>query len=106
MTSCGRYFRANPGIDIVRAWDVGLAGTDDAGLLAWAADQNRILLTHDVSTITAHAYRRVMNGESRPGVFEIGRGVPMRVAIEDILLLNECSTAGEWEGQVGYLPLR
>jgi hypothetical protein len=48
-------FRADPELDIVRAQDVGLTGTSDDALLAWAADQNRVLLTHDVSTITAHA---------------------------------------------------
>jgi len=26
-------------------------------------------------------------------------------AIEDILLLAECSLEGEWDGQVRYLPL-
>jgi hypothetical protein len=41
-----------------------------------------------------------------PGVFEISRAVPIGVAIEDILLLAECSLEGEWEGQVAYLPLR
>jgi hypothetical protein len=27
-------------------------------------------------------------------------------AIEDILLIAECSLEGEWDGQVRYLPLR
>ena len=99
-------FRRTPGIDIVRAQDVGLSGIDDRALLAWAADQGRVLLTHDVSTITAHAYQRVVKGESMPGVFEVGRDVSMHVTGDDILLLTECSNPGEWEGQVRYLPLR
>ena len=41
-----------------------------------------------------------------PGVFEITRKVPIGVAIEEILLLAECSLEKEWEGQVRYLPLR
>ncbi len=41
-----------------------------------------------------------------PGVFEVSRKVPIGVAIEEILILAECSEAGEWEGQVRYLPLR
>jgi hypothetical protein len=41
-----------------------------------------------------------------PGMFEVSRAVPIAVAIEDILLLVECSLEGEWEGQVRYLPLR
>ncbi len=41
-----------------------------------------------------------------PGVFEVSRKVPIGVAIEDILLIAECSVEEEWEGQVRYLPLR
>jgi hypothetical protein len=96
----------DPGIDVVRAQDAGLAGVDDEALLAWAAEQDRVLLTHDVSTITAHAYRRVMKGEPMPGVFEVSCDFRVRTAVDDILLLTECSSPGEWEGQVRYLPLR
>lgn len=98
--------RRKPGIDIVRAQDVGLKGVDDEMLLAWASDQGRVLLTHDVSTITAYAYRRVMKGDRMPGVFEVNRTVAIGTAIDDIILLTECSLDGEWEGQVRYLPLR
>ena len=99
-------FRLNCDLDIVRAQDVGLTGAGDEVVLAWAAEHNRVLLTHDVSTITAHAYRRVMKGDAMPGVFEVSRRVTIRAAAEDILLLSECSDSGEWEGQVRYLPLR
>ena len=99
-------FRRNPGIDVIRAQDAGLTEVDDGALLEWAAEQGRVLLTHDVSIITAHAYRRVMKGNPMPGVFEVSRNVSMRAAVDDILLLTECSLPGEWEGQVRYLPLR
>ena len=99
-------FRLKRDLDIVRAQDVGLAGADDQTVLAWAADHNRVLLTHDVSTITAHGYRRIMKGHAMPGVFEVSRRVNVRSAVEDITLLSECSNPGEWEGQVRYLPLR
>ena len=98
--------RKIPRIDIVRAQDVGLTGVNDETLLAWAAEQERVLLTHDVSTITPHAYGRVMKGERMPGVFEVNRSVSIRTAMDDIVLLTECSIPGEWEGQVRYLPLR
>jgi hypothetical protein len=98
--------RRGPDIDIVRVQDAGLTGAEDEAILAWAAEQDRVLLTHDVSTITAHAYRRVTKGDRMPGVFEIHRGVPIGVAVDDIILLTECSVRGEWEGQVRYLPLR
>ena len=62
--------------------------------------------THDVSTITRYAYERVQEGQPMPGVFEVSRDLPIGRAIEEILLMAECSMAGEWEGQVRYLPLR
>jgi hypothetical protein len=95
-----------PDIDLVRVQDVGLSGADDPTVLAWAAAQQRILLTHDVATITAFAYERVRTGKSMPGVFEVGFAVALRSAIDDIVLLATCSEEGEWEGQVQYLPLR
>lgn len=93
-------------IDLVRVQDVGLSGADDPNVLEWAAGHQRILLTHDVATITAFAYERVRAGKPMPGIFEVGRTVVLRSAIEDIVLLATCSADGEWEGQVRYLPLR
>jgi hypothetical protein len=40
-----------------------------------------------------------------PGVVEIPWHLPVGRAIEEILLLAECSRDGEWEGQIIYLPL-
>jgi hypothetical protein len=99
-------FRRNPALDIVRVQDVGLSGAGDPTLLAWAAEATRVLLTHDVSTITAYAYDRVRSGDRMPGVFEVSRDVPILISVEDILLISECSRPEEWEGQVRYLPLR
>jgi hypothetical protein len=98
--------RRRPEIDIVRVQDVGLSETDDRVILEWAAQQSRVLLTHDVETMTRYAYERVQAGLAMPGVFEITRSVPVGMAIEEILLITEGSLEGEWEGQVQYLPLR
>jgi hypothetical protein len=98
--------RRKSDLDIARIQDVGLSGADDPTVLQWAAQEGRVLLTHDVSTITKFAYERVSTGKPMPGVFEVSRSVPIGIAIEDILLLAECSIEGEWDGQVNYLPLR
>lgn len=97
--------RRNPSLDIVRVQDVGLSGADDPTVLEWAAREQRVLLTHDVSTITRYAYERVRQELAMPGVFEIPRGLGIKDTIEDLLLLAEYSRTGEWEGQVQYLPL-
>ncbi len=98
--------RRKSNLDIVRVQDVDLSGMDDPTVLAWAAKENRILLTHDVNTITTYAYERVISGENMSGVFEVSRSVLVATAIEDILLIAECSLENEWENQVQYLPLK
>ena len=97
--------RRNADLDIVRIQDTGLSGAEDPEVLEWAAQEDRVLLTHDVRTITRYAYERVDSGMRMPGVVEVGRSVSIGLAIEDLLLLAECSAEGEWEGQVLYLPL-
>ena len=96
----------DPDIDLVRIQDVGLSSADDPSVLEWAAKHQRVLLTHDVVTITAFACERVRAGKPMPGVFELSLTVALRSAIDDIVLLATCSEDGEWEGQVRYLPLR
>jgi hypothetical protein len=53
-----------PGLDIVRVQDTPIVGADDVTLLAWAAQERRILITHDVRTIPRFAYDRVRSGEA------------------------------------------
>jgi len=60
-----RRFR---GIDIIRVQDVGLTGADDPTVLAWAAEQGRVLVTHDVETVTRYAFERVDADLPMPGV--------------------------------------
>jgi len=98
--------RRNPRLDFVRVQDAGLSGQDDEAVLEWAAQQGRVLISHDVATMTAFAYARIAAGLSMPGVFEVPRTLSISAAIEDLLLIAECSLPGEWEGQVRYLPLR
>ena len=98
--------RRNPNLDIVRVQDVGLRHTPDPTVLEWAAQNGRVLLTHDRNTITKYAYERIIAGKPMPGVIEVDRLVPLNIAIEDILLLATASAAGDWEGQIVYLPLR
>ena len=98
--------RRRADLDIVRIQDVGFFGADDPVILDWVAQQNRVLLTHDVSTITKYAYERVERGQVMPGVFEVSRSAPIGPVIEDILLLVECSLEREWAGQIIYLPLK
>lgn len=98
--------RRSPDVDLVRVQDINLESADDATVLEWAAQAQRVILTHDATTMTHYAYERVVAGLPMPGVFEIGRGLAVGHVIEDVRLIAECSLPNEWEGQVRYLPLR
>jgi len=98
--------RRKPNMNIVLVQEAGLSGADDPTILEWTAREGRVLLTHDVSTITRYAYERIRAGQEMPGVFAVSREIPIAVVIEDILLLTDYSLEREWEGQIRYLPLR
>lgn len=98
--------RRNSAIDFIRVQEVGLGHTGDPEILAWAAQERRVLFTHDITTMTVYAASRIASGSGMPGLFEVSRAVPIRQAIDDILLIAKCSLVGEWENQIIYLPLR
>ena len=98
--------RCKSDLNIIHIQDVGLSGKDDATVLEWAAQENRILLTHDVTTITKYAYERLNKGLPMPGVFEIKMDSPLGEIIYDLVLLAEYSYENEWVDQIVYLPLK
>jgi len=97
--------RRQANLDLVRTQDLGLLGADDPSVLAWAATEGRILLTHDRATMPDFAYQRVQAGLQMPGGFITGDRMPIGQAIDDLFLLAHGSEMGEWEGVVLYLPL-
>jgi hypothetical protein len=97
--------RRLPLLDIVRVQDVGLREKHDTEVLEWAAEEQRILLTHDADTMIEFAKNRFKSGLPMPGIVEISQDLPIGKGIEEILLLAECSLEGEWEGQIIFLPL-
>jgi predicted nuclease of predicted toxin-antitoxin system len=61
--------RRMPNLDVLRVQDVGPAHTPDPNILAWAAAEDRIPVTHDRDTVPGFAHDRVRGGELMPGVF-------------------------------------
>ncbi len=84
-------FLRQPNLDLLRVQDVGLRELDDPAILNWAADNERILLTHDRATMPDFAYDRLSKGQQMSGVFLINDRIPIRQAINELLLLNICS---------------
>lgn len=95
----------NPDLDIVRVQDTGVFRADDPKVLECAAQQRRILLTHDVQTIPSYAYERVVAGLPMPGIIEVNQQTAIGDAIEDLLLLIGTGTPADFENQVRYVPI-
>ncbi len=92
-------------LDLIRVQDVGLSNADDPTVLAWAARNDRILLTHDKATIPGHAYDRVRAGQPMPGVF-VANGMTVGDIIDEVLMIDAASEQADWTDQVVFLPLR
>jgi hypothetical protein len=80
-----------------------MSASDDV-ILQWAAERQRILLTHDARTMPRQATARLASGLHIAGVFVVDDFAPISACIEDLLLIDEVSTAGEWQDRILYLP--
>ncbi|MDZ8242049.1 MAG: DUF5615 family PIN-like protein [Nostoc sp. ChiQUE01a] len=98
-------FLRQPNLDLLRVQDVGLQEVEDPAILDWAAINERIILTHDRATMPDFVYQRLIVGKPVSGLFVINDRMPIRQAIDELLLLVDCSEQAEWKGVVLYLPL-
>ena len=92
-------------IDVVTAQQVSLTSVDDTVLLAWAAQDNRILLTHDRNTMNGFVLDRVRAGMPMPGVISVRRLAPISVLINDLVYLVQAGDDADFRNQVIYVPL-
>ena len=95
--------RREQDLDIVRIQDHGLSGADDETVLAWAAGEGRVLVTHDQRTMFGPAELRVDQGLAMPGVIIVPWGAPTGSSIEALLLIAVLADAREVAGQVKFL---
>ncbi|OAI47912.1 hypothetical protein AYO44_08530 [Planctomycetaceae bacterium SCGC AG-212-F19] len=98
-------YRRRPDLDVVRVQEIGLNATPDPHILAWAAVEGRILLTHDRDTMPFFAYDRLRAGQAMPGVFLVSDLMPIGQAIDEILLAVDCLTPEECTNFVRFFPL-
>lgn len=97
--------RLSPKIDLLSVQDIGMLSAGDWDILAVAANDGRVLLTHDAKTMPRHAYGRIQAGQPMPGLVVCSQQLSIGTAIADIALLVQCSEKGEWANKVIYLPL-
>ncbi|MBI3206969.1 MAG: DUF5615 family PIN-like protein [Myxococcales bacterium] len=97
--------RRIPSLDHRSAHDRDLEGQSDDHVLAAAAAEGRLLVSHDVATMTAAHKARLDRGDPVPGLLLIPQSLPVGRAVEDLELVSIASDQRDWDGIVEFLPL-
>jgi len=83
---------------------VSLEGLDDLSVLGLAAQQGRVLVSHDVTTMEAH-FREFIQTRTSPGLVLIPqRQVTIGQAVESLVLLWELADPADMENRVCLIP--
>lgn len=96
--------RQEPTIDFQTAFAAGLKGIKDPEVLAIAAQQGRILVSHDRKTMPSEFAEFIINNQSA-GVLIVSRKLAIEVVIEELLMIWSASSAEEWVDRIAKLPL-
>ena len=94
-----------PNLDVIRIQDTEMFKSADPVLLEYCVQSGRVLLTHDTSTTVAHMIERAKAGLILPRIVLVPASMPIGQAIEEIMLILECSFDSDWEGSIWRLPL-
>jgi predicted nuclease of predicted toxin-antitoxin system len=97
--------RRLPQLDLVSARGAGLAGSPDLVLLKWAANEQRIILTHDIKTMVRDANQLVAKGKPMAGVIFVPDQLEIGRAINDLVIVLESYTESDMRDRIEYLPL-
>ena len=97
-------FRRIPRLDVVTAFEIGMREATDTQLLTWAAQEGRIIITHDRRTMPTHAADLMNKGGNMAGLIVVPRSMSLQRVLEDLELLITCSENDEWVNVIRYLP--
>lgn len=94
-----------PEMDFTMAYLAGLSRSDDRNLLLWAAKAERVLISHDESTMPKHFGYLPERGENLGGAFVVPRRLPIRQMIEELSVIIGRTEHAEWNNILKILPL-
>jgi hypothetical protein len=97
--------RREPTIEFVRARDVAMDGKPDEEVLAFAAANGYIVISHDVNTMPNAAQAILDVGGKMNGLLMVKQTRPIGVVIDSVVLIWSASEAEEWNGQIRFLPI-
>jgi hypothetical protein len=95
--------RRQPNLDFRSANEAGLEGVKDHDVLAIAARDGRVVVTHDRKTMPTQ-FGQFITSQTSSGVLILSQNLPISEAIDAIILVWEASTAEEWINQIMTFP--
>jgi hypothetical protein len=98
--------RQEPVIDFLRVRDLGMSTRPDSEILAYAAIEGLLVVSHDVNTMPAAAFARLSAGDSLTGLFMVPQLSPIAPIIDSLVMIWAASELEEWKDQVIFLPLQ
>lgn len=96
--------RREPSIDFQTAHAAGLVALADNQVLARAASEGRVLVTHDRKTMPRH-FAEFIAKEASAGVIVVPQKLAVNAAVEDLILIWGASESDEWTNRIQSLPL-
>jgi len=91
-------------MDFASAADSSLEGVQDPDVLERAANERRILVTHDRRTMSGHFRACLESGLPSPGVLIVPQFAPIGPVVEAIVLIWPASEPEEWRDQIHHVP--
>jgi hypothetical protein len=95
--------RLDPAIDFRTAASLGLHHVPDPEVLALAAGEGRVLVSHDRRTLPGH-FRRYTSSHTSPGLIIVSQKLAVGRAAELLHLLWAASEAEEYVNVIYDLP--
>jgi hypothetical protein len=96
--------RREPSLDFQTALAGGVIGIPDPEVLAKAAAEGRVLVTHDQRTMTRH-FKEFIVHQTSTGLLVVRQSLPIHIVVDDLLLINAATEPDEWINRQAFLPL-
>lgn len=94
--------RRQPLLEIETIPSAGLRGKPDSAILAFCAEQERVLVSHDLKTMPTQLAAFLADGQHSSGLILIPRTVSIAQAINDLYLIWEVTPPEYWRDRFIY----
>lgn len=93
-----------PELDYITPGQLKNIAESDENHLVWALENQRVVISHDVNTMTEAANQRLRNGKPIFGLILTPQEMPIGDAVAELEIITLCSEEDDFVNLVKYLP--